>query len=151
MRIIRYNTPVFSAASRFTNLGDELDRLFDSAFPALGASPRGATAEFPIDLYRHKDSFVARAELPGFRKEDLSVEVEDGVLTITGHRKVEAPTDGEKEEPAATQERRVTRSIALPEQVKVDAIQAKYENGVLTVTLPKQEETKPRQITIDVK
>jgi HSP20 family protein len=153
MRIIRYqNSPLYNPASNFS-LRDEMDRLFDAAFPALSSLQREGyfgAGEFPVDLYQDKDAFVVRAELPGFRKEDLGIEVADGILTVTGHLKSETKS-GDKEQNTPTQERRVTRSISLPEQVKVDAIQAKYENGVLTVTVPKQEETKPRQIAIDVK
>jgi HSP20 family protein len=148
MRIIRYhNSPVYNPAGNFPALRDEMDRLFDVAFPALSSVIANEVNEFPLDLYRDKNSFVVRAELPGFRKEDLSVEVADGILTVTGHQKA---GDG-KESETARQERRVSRSISLPEQVQVDQIQAQYENGILTVTLPKQEEAKPRQITIDVK
>ena len=149
MRIIRYhNSPVYSPTGHFPALRDEMDRLFEVAFPALTSVLAHETNEFPLDLYRDKNSFVVRAELPGFRKEDLTVEVADGILTVTGHQKA---SETEAKEETATQERRVTRTIPLPEQVQVDGIQAQYENGVLTVTLPKQEEAKPRQITIDVK
>ncbi len=158
MKIIRYqNTPLFSPASNFTSLRDEMDRLFDAAFPALSTLqregyPGEGPGEFPIDLYREKSTFVVRAELPGFRREDLSVEVADGLLTVTGHQKTESAAESEKKEKnIATQERRVSRSISLPEQVQVDQITARYENGVLTVSLPQKEEAKPRQITIDVK
>jgi HSP20 family protein len=154
MRLIRYQeSPLFSPARSFTDLRDEMDRLFDAAFPALSSLQRdgyfGAEA-FPVDLYQEKEAFLVRAELPGFRKEDLSVEVNDGLLTVTGHSKTETKA-GDSEAKALSGERRVTRTISLPEQVKVDAIQAKYENGILTVTLPKVEEAKPRQIAIDVK
>jgi HSP20 family protein len=151
MKIIRYqHTPVFSPAHNFTDLREEMDRLFSAAYPALDSPPRERelSGNFPIDLYQEKDAFLVRAELPGFRKEDLKVEVSDGILTVTGHQKAEKPAD---EKSAVTPERRVSRSISLPEQVRVDAIQARYENGVLTVTLPKREEAKPRQIVIDVK
>ncbi len=158
MKIIRYqNAPLFSPASNFTSLRDEMDRLFDAAFPALSSLQRegylgDGLGEFPIDLFREKNSFVVRAELPGFRKEDLSVEVADGILTVTGHQKTETAVEGEKQEKnVARQERRVSRSITLPEQADVETIKANYENGVLTVTLPQKEEAKPRQITIDVK
>ena len=154
MRIIRYNSPVFTPARNFTSLRNEMDRLFDAAFPALNALQRDGnfgSNEFPVDLYQEKDNFVVRGELPGFRKEDLNVEVADGVLTVTAHQKAETKAEDEKEPKTAAQERRVSRSVSLPEQVKVDAIQAAYENGVLTVTLPKREEVKPRQIAIDVK
>jgi HSP20 family protein len=157
MKIIRYqNSPLFSPVRNFTTLGDELDRLFDAAFLAPSSLQRqnslgNGLGEFPIDLYQDKDSFFLRAELPGFRKEDLDVEVADGLLTVTGHRRNETGAPDKKEEGAATPEYRVSRTISLPEQVKVDQIQAEYQNGVLTVTLPKQEEVKPRQIAIKVK
>jgi HSP20 family protein len=144
MKIIRYQTsPVFTPARNFTTLQHEMDRLFDLALPALGPFP----VEFPLDLYQSGDSFIVRAELPGFRREELEVDVVDGVLTVTAHQKGEAKAKDE----ATTPERKVTRSVSLPEQVKVDAIQARYENGILTITLPKQEEAKPRQIAVEVK
>ena len=156
MRLIRYqDSPLFSPARNFTDLRDEMDRLFDAAFPALSSLQREGyfnEGDFPVDLYQEKDTFLVRAELPGFRKEDLSVEVNDGLLTVTGHRKTETKADDKDAKAnAVTEERRVSRTISLPEQIKADAIEAKYENGILTVTLPKREEAKPRQIAIDVK
>jgi len=157
MKIIRYqNSPLYQPADSFTRLRDEMDRLFDVAFPALSSLQRDGgflgdwQGEFPIDLYQDKEAYVVRAELPGFRKEDLSVEVAAGILTVTGHQKTET---GKKEKDAdgTIQERRVSRSISLPEHVSAEKIQAAYENGVLTVTLPKHEEVKPRQIAIEVK
>jgi HSP20 family protein len=163
MKIIRYqNSPLFSPANNFTALRDEMDRLFDVACPALSTLQRDGfpgpdRGEFPIDLYRDKNNFVVRAELPGFRKEDMSVEVVEGILTVTAHQRTgspetQNPEKQEKPETRATvQERRFSRAISLPNRVKADAIQAHYENGVLTVTLPQQEEAKPRQIAIEVK
>jgi HSP20 family protein len=157
MKLIRYqNSPLFSPARSFTDLRDEMDRLFDAAFPALSSLQREGyfgEGDFPVDLYQEKDAFLVRAELPGFRKEDLSVEVNDGLLTVTGHRKTETKADGKEDAKvhSVTEERRVSRTISLPEQIKTDAIEAKYENGILAVTLPKREEAKPRQIAIDVK
>jgi len=159
MKLIRYqNSPLYNPADSFTTLRDEMDRLFDVAFPAFSSLHRDGglfdswQGEFPIDLYQDKDAFVVRAELPGFRKEDLSVEVVDGILTVTGHQKTDAKP-GQKENGAATttQERRVSRAISVPENLDLDKIQAAYENGVLTVTLPKREEVKPKQIAIEVK
>ena len=156
MKLIRYQTsPLFSPAASYPTLRDEMDRLFDVAFPALSSLQRDGVfgdwqGEFPVDLYQGKDAFTLHAELPGFRKEDVGVEVADGVLTITGHQKTEAKPD-DKATATTTQERRVSRAISLPENLDLDKIQAAYENGVLTVTLPKQEEVKPRQIAITVK
>ncbi len=158
MKLMRYQTsPLYSPAASYPSLRDEMDRLFDVAFPALSSLQHDGffgdwQGEFPIDLYQDKDAFTVRAELPGFRKEDLSLEVADGILTVTGHQKTEAKSDKkDKEAATTTQERRVSRSISLPEHLNLDKIQARYENGVLTVTLPKREEVKPKQIAIEVK
>ena len=156
MKIIRYQTsPLFSPAANYPNLRDEMDRLFDVAFPALSSLQRSGLfgdrlGEFPVDLYQGKDAFTLRAELPGFRKEDISLEVEDGVLTITGHLKSETKSDDNGAN-LATQERRVSRAVSLPENLDLEKIGAAYENGVLNVTLPKREEVKPKQIAIEVK
>ena len=144
MRLIRYKTPTYAPAA-YPSLLDEMDRLFEAAFPNGGFDWKG---QFPVDLYKDTDAFVVRAELPGFRKEDLTIDLADGVLTITGTQKAVTKTETETE-PAP--ERRVTRAVKLPENVDVEKITAAYENGVLTVTLPKREEAKPRQVNIEVK
>jgi HSP20 family protein len=134
-----------------------MDRLFDVAFPALSSLQHDglfghSSGEFPVDLYQDKNAYTVRAELPGFRKEDISVEVADGILTVTGHQKAPAKSEAKDNNAAtATQEYRVSRAISLPEQLNLDKIEAAYENGVLTVTLPKREEVKPKQIAIEVK
>jgi len=158
MKLIRYQKlPLYNPITSFTGLRDEMDRLFDVAFPALSSLQRDRFLgdwqdEFPIDLYQEKDAFVVRAELPGFRKEDLTVEITDGILTVTGHQRTESKPDKKgKESNGAIEEQQVSRSISLPDHVAVDKIKANYENGVLTVTLPKSEEVKPKQIAIEVK
>ena len=157
MKLIRYQTsPLFSPAASFPTLRAEMDRLFDVAFPALSSLQRGGLfgdwqGEFPVDLYQDKNAFTVRAELPGFRKEDIGVEVADGILTITGHQKTEEKSENKDKPAATTQERRLSRAISLPENLDLEKIQAAYENGVLTVTLPKREEVKPKQIAIEVK
>ena len=158
MKLIRYQTsPLFTPASSYPTLRDEMDRLFDVAFPALSSLQHDGffgdwQGEFPVDLYQDKEGFTLRAELPGFRKEDIGVEVADGILTVTGHQKTQTASEKEKANTAtAVQERRVSRAISLPENLALDKIQAAYENGVLTVTLPKREEVKPRQIAVEVK
>ena len=156
MKLIRYQTsPRYTPALSYPSLREEMDRLFDVAFPALSSLQQDGffgewQGEFPVDLYQDKDAFTVRAELPGFRKEDISVEVANGILTVTGHQKTEGKSD-QKDKATTTQERRVSRSISLPEQLNLDKIQAAYENGVLTVTLPKREEVKPKPIAIEVK
>ena len=148
MKYIRYQTtPVFTPAPSYTALRSEMDRLFDAAF--LGLEPSSAREEVPVDFFEEKAGYVLRAEIPGFRKDEIQVEAADDVLTITGHRKATEKSDDGTQ--AATRERRVSRALTLPDHVNLEQINASYENGLLTVKLPKREEVKPRQIAIEVK
>ncbi|MCF3648927.1 Hsp20/alpha crystallin family protein [Synoicihabitans lomoniglobus] len=148
MRIVRYTQPTnrFAPASVFgrnpwSGLETEIDRLFQSALSDFGGAP--AADRFPVDLYEDDHSAFVRAELPGFKRDAISVEVVDGYLTIAATRETK---QGEK-----TSTAKFNRSVALPDEVKADGVTAAYENGVLTVTLPKKEEAKPRKITVAVK
>jgi len=145
MNLIRYN-PTRSYLPTFShgNLLDELDRLFDAGFPSFRGSP--AFGAFPVDIYQDKDTVAVRAELPGFRKDNLQVNVADDVLTIAGHM-----TQGDENKEGPKSETSVERKIALPENLNYGKIAAAYENGVLTVTLPKREEAKPTTVAIEVK
>jgi HSP20 family protein len=149
MRIVQYTSPnyrTFTPALRdfarptWPGLESELDRLLENAF-----SPFGTTAQFPVDLYEDKENTYVRAELPGVNRDDINVEVVDGYLTITAVRKTSAK-DSNGEQSAS-----FSRSVSLSEEVQTDKIAAAYENGVLTVTLPKREEAKPRKISVAVK
>ena len=149
--IIRYTNPRtslfpafgFAARSSWTGLESEIDRLFDTALsdfvmPAFEHS-------FPVDLYEDKDNTYVRAELPGVHRDDINVEVVDGFLTINAARK-DLAAEGKDGESFS-----FSRSTILPDGVQADKVSATYENGVLTVTLPKKEEAKPRKITVAVK
>ena len=148
MRLVRYTYPTRSPATwlggysraPWTGLEQEIDRLFNTTLADLG-TPASA-ARFPVDLYEDKDNTYVRAELPGLKRDDIHIEVVEDYLTINASRKVQ-----EKE-----REQSVTwsRSIRLPAEAQTDKITAAYEQGVLTVTLPKREETKPRKITVAV-
>lgn len=147
MRIVQYTYPNRSLSplagfdrSPWSGLESELDRLFNVALSdVVGAPPAD---RFPVDLYEDKDNAYVRAELPGLKREDISVEVVDGALTIEAARETK---EGERAESF-----RFSRSIALPDTVRADGVSAAYEHGVLTVTLPKREEAKPRKITVAV-
>ncbi|HRI81496.1 MAG TPA: Hsp20/alpha crystallin family protein [Opitutaceae bacterium] len=145
MTLVRYTYPTYRSplafrASPWAGLETEIDRLFSSAFANLGTP--ATDARFPVDLYEDKDHTFVRAELPGVNREDIHVEIVDGYLTINATRKFK---DGDQEQSFA-----LNRSVQLPDAVQADRITAAYENGVLTVTLPKQEEAKPRKITVTV-
>ena len=145
MRIVRYNYPSYrgavSSRSPWSGLEGEIDRLFESALGDFaGASP---ACRFPVDLYEDKENTYVRADLPGIDRSDIGVELVDGTLNIRATRKTR---QGEREESFA-----LNRSVSVPDAaVQTEKISAAYENGVLTVTLPKREETKPRKVTVAV-
>lgn len=152
MRIIRYQYPrnamrLSDYASPWAGLESQIDRMMGGAFSNFFAEDEGPaeTGQPRIDLYQDKGNFHFRAELPGFKKDDIHVEVGDGILTLSGARKSYA-ADGEAEESSE-----FTRSLSVPAPVQDDKIAARYEDGVLTVTLPKAEEIKPKKIAVEVK
>lgn len=150
MRIVQYSypttrslSPLFNLASRspWTGLEDEMNRLFLSALSNTAPSATGS-GSFAVDLYDDKDNTYVRAELPGVKKEDIGVELVDGFLTLQATRKQKT---GEREESFS-----YSRSIMISEEVKADQVSASYENGILTVKLPKQEESKPKKVSVSV-
>jgi HSP20 family protein len=156
MNIIRYQTPtatpsVFSPLSRLSTLSSEVDRLFNT-LPFFSGNDERFDAWSPVvDLYHDKESVVLRAELPGMKKEDIHVSLHEDVLTLSGERRQEKQHD---EKGALRSERffgKFERSFTLPVRVDASRVAASYEDGILTVTLPKAEEAKPRQIEVNVK
>ena len=152
MRLVHYTyptsrnlAPVWGVVARspWSGLETEIDRLFENAVGEINSG--GATTRFPVDLFEDRDNTYVRAELPGVNRDDINVEVVDGYLTVTAARKT--PAAENKTEEAFS----FSRSIALNDAVQADKVSAAYENGVLTVTLPKREEAKPKKITVAVK
>lgn len=153
MKLMRLNQPEFrygTPAAALDQLRQEVSRLFEEPFGAFDASNDLFSGWAPpLDLSEDADQLVVEVELPGVRKEDLEVSVHKGVLTISGERKSEQPTNGETG--CYRRERfhgRFQRSITLPKPVETDAVKATYRDGVLTITLPKTEEARPRKITV---
>jgi HSP20 family protein len=133
-------------------LRDEIDRLFDSPLNALtSTSQQFLNGWLPtIDLYEDRDRLVLKAELPGMKKEDIDISLHGDVLTISGERK-EDETVGKAE--ACRSERflgKFQRTLTLPVAVEASKVEASYKDGVLTLTLPKAEEAKPKQIEVKV-
>jgi HSP20 family protein len=124
----------------------EIDRVFDAFFGQNEQSARRWVP--PVDLVEAEDHFVLKADLPGLSEEDVSIEVQDGSLTISGERKAE------HEERARGWYRierafgSFNRSLTLPDGVDADRIEASFSHGVLEVRIPKPEERKPRRIEI---
>lgn len=154
MKLIKFQRPTYSAwpsVGRLANLRDEIDRLFESPLDDFkpGAQLLGGWAP-ALDLEEDKENFIVKAELPGVDKKEVSVSLQDGCLSITGERKSES-----KKEDAETlhTERyfgRFQRTVSLPAAVAADKVKAQYKDGVLTITLPKSEEAKPKQIDVSV-
>ena len=155
MTLTRYQRPelYWNPARQLSNLRDELDRWFEDPFSGFGELTQPFLSGWmpAMDLYEDKDNFVLKAELPGMKKEDIDISLHEGVLTVSGERKREQTH--EKEE-AYRSERffgRFHRTISLPRAVAADKVVAHYKDGMLSVTLPKSEEAKPKQIPISIK
>lgn len=127
---------------RFTDINDELNRLFETQFSGAW-SPA-------FDVYEDHEKFVVQAELPGLRREDIEVSLHDGTLTISSERKAAKRPEGAKVYCAERQVGRCQRAVVLPTTVATDKVTAGYTDGVLTVTLPKTDEAKPRKIDVSV-
>jgi HSP20 family protein len=130
------------------NLRDEINRLFETPFGDAGSESEFFGWAPALDLYEDKDNLVVKAELPGMKKEDIEISLHQGSLIISGERKEETK-EGQGEN--SRSERffgRFQRSLELPKPVDPNKVTASYKDGLLTVTLPKTEESKPKQITV---
>lgn len=123
----------------------EVDRLFDRLFDSPAQAERWAPA---MDLTEAEDHYVLKADLPGVRDENVSIEVENGLLTISGERKAEH----ERNERAFYRVERAfgpfQRQLTMPEGIDPDAVSAHFDRGVLSVRIPKPEQVKPRKVSI---
>ncbi len=132
---------------------DRFNRLFNDTFPNFFGSGRlAATASWipAVDVYETDQSVVLKAELPGVDPKDVEARVEDGTLYLKGERKFENEVKEENYQRVERAYGSFTRTFALPSSVDADKVAAEYKDGVLTLTLPKREEAKPRTIKINV-
>jgi HSP20 family protein len=102
----------------------------------------------PVDIMEEKDRILLTAELPGFKENDIEVQMEGGVLTIRGERKSEAEKEGRKYHRVERVYGQFVRSFTLPNNVDREHIKATFDRGLLKIEMPKSEEAKPRQIKI---
>src|SRR4051812_43278174 len=136
-----------------TSLQNEMNRLFNTAFDAPAAGGNGGALRrwMPaMDLVETEDHFVLRADLPGLSEEDVNIEVEDRVLTVSGERKAEHETTKEGYHRVERAFGSFARSLTLPEGVDAEAVTASFDRGVLEIRVPKPEQRKPRKISIGV-
>jgi HSP20 family protein len=127
-----------------------LGRLFNGAVtPAAGGRMAQYFAPYGVDVREDNDHLYVEAELPGFKKEEVEITLENQTLTISAERN-QTGEDGVKGEWLLNERRytRFLRSFTLPQTVSEQTVNARLENGVLTVTLDKREESKPRKIAV---
>ncbi len=130
------------------SLRDAMDRLFQESFIRPGSRMMPREGVFPMDIYETENEFVIKASLPGIKPEDVEITMTGDMLTIKGETKADEQI---KQESYYLQERRYgsfTRSVTIPVTVQADKADAKFEHGILTLTLPKAEEVKPRTIRV---
>ncbi len=137
-------------AREMMTLREAMDHLFDDAF-TRPLTLRDGWSVPAIDMYQTDDEIVVKASLPGFKTEEVQINITGEVLTLKG----EARQAEEKKEKAwHMREQRwgtFERAVALPTEVVADKARAEFENGILTITLPKAEEVKPKVINIKAK
>jgi HSP20 family protein len=127
-------------------------RVFEDAVARMFNEPRGSRPWSPaVDIVETDNNLVIKADLPEVKLEDIEVRVENGTLTLKGERKFEKE---EKTKGVHRIERSYgsfIRSFSLPDSFDTNNVNAEYKNGVLTITMPKKEAAKPRQVKVEVK
>lgn len=137
-------------AREFMTLREAMDHLFDDAF-TRPLSLRDGWSVPAVDMYQTDEEVIVKASIPGFKADDVQINVTGDILTLRGEVKRE---EEKKDKAWHIREQRwgsFERSVAMPTAVVADKAKAEFENGILTITLPKAEEVKPKTITVKAK
>jgi HSP20 family protein len=140
----------FEPYSGAATLQDQVNRLLNQAFGNSSDEASITTWAPAVDIYETEHELVVKADLPDVRPEDLDIRVENNILTIRGDRKFEKKVDEKNYLRVERTYGSFSRSFSLVNTVNSEAIKADYKNGVLTLTIPKREEAKPKQIKVNV-
>jgi HSP20 family protein len=133
-----------------SSLPDQLNRLFNEAFDRR-SEEGNLTAWAPsVDIYESEHELVVKADIPDVKPEELDIRVENNILTIRGERKFEKSVSENNYLRVERSYGSFARSFSLANTVNSEAIKADYKNGVLTLSIPKREEAKPKQIKVNV-
>ena len=132
-----------------SSLQDQLNRVFNDVFERAGESNLTSWAP-AVDIFETEHELVVKADLPDVDPKDLDIRVENNILTIRGERKFEKKVSEDKYLRVERAYGSFSRSFSLANTVNAEAIKADYQNGVLTLTIPKREEAKPKQIKVNV-
>jgi HSP20 family protein len=150
MAIVRWWDPMRDLAG----IQDKMNQIFEDTFTHTRGREEGLTGGMwtpAVDIYETDASVVVKAELPGVQKDQVGVEVKDGVLTLRGERKYEKEVKEENFHRIERSYGTFQRAFSLPTTVDQENISAAMKDGVLEVTLPKKEAAKPKQINVAVK
>ena len=137
---------------RFVPMFDEMNRMMEDMWNLRSRVDDQSVWNPPVDIVESKDKILVKADMPGLDKDGFKISVEDNVLTIQGEKKMEYE-EGDKEHNYHRVERvygTFSRSFTLPVTVDTGKVTAKYRNGVLEVSLPKTEQSKPKQIAVNM-
>lgn len=139
--------------SDMLTLRQAMDRLFDDSFvrPSRLTTAFDEGTDLPVDMYQTDDSVVVKASVPGIKPEEVEVTITGDTLTIKGETRTAEEVKRDNYFRREISYGAFNRSILLPNSLQTDKAEATFENGVLTLTIPKAEETKPRQIKIKPK
>ena len=139
-----------SFSPRTDNFQDQLNRIFNDAFARTGEESNLTTWAPAVDIHESEHELTVKADLPGVDPKDLDIRVENNILTIRGERKFEKKVNEDNYLRVELAYGSFSRSFSLANTVNSDAIKADYQNGVLTLVVPKREEAKPKQIRVTV-
>ena len=131
-------------------LQDQINRLFSSSLDQTGEEASLSAWAPAVDIYETEHELVVKADLPDIDPKDLDIRVENNILTIRGERKFEKNVNEENYLRVERSYGSFARSFTLANTVNAEAIKADYQNGVLTLSIPKREEAKPKQIKVNV-
>ncbi len=137
----------------FGNIRNSLERFFDNELPLrefFALEPNGV-GSMPLDVFEEGETVVVKASIPGFKPEEIKVRVRDGVVSIWGETKFEYEKADRNYHLREHRYTRLERSVALPAAVSADLAEAVFENGVLTLTIPRVAESASKEIPIKIK
>ena len=143
MELVRFNP--FGVAPTFNS---KMSRLFDEFFETPACRQAATTWSPKVDIYEAKGLLVIQADLPGVEKEDLSIKVDHGILTLKGERKGHEVSEEKNVYRSERFYGSFERAFRLPPKTDVDKIEAEFKNGVLHVTLPKEDVPEGKEIAI---
>lgn len=147
MALVKYNP-----FGDLRSIQEQMNRLLDLAWSREGGEElREGVWQPPVDIYEDEDSVIIKAELPGVDQKDIEVKIDNSTLTLRGERKHDQSVKKENYHRIERYYGSFQRSFSLPATIDQEKVRANCDKGVLTITLPKKEEVRPKQINVEVK